>query len=390
MNWAGYARVWRVPSVRRAILLGFLTRVAIFGLGVALTLHGVLALGGTYVAAGLVSGVLTVAVGVASPYRGRLLDTRGLRRTLLPSLLVLPFAYAAVPFVSYPILLALMLPVGALSIPIFSVVRQVLVASVSADDRRTAISLDSVATELCFMAGPALAAVVAAWDSRVALLLFGAFALAGGWLLYAANPPLRREDEVAAPAAAGQRWLTLRVVGIFAAVFAAGVILAGTDISVVAALRSFGLPAAVGIVLAVWGLGSAVGGALYGALHRTVPLAWLAVGLAALTIPVALAGDAVVLALLLVPAGVFCAPAIAAASDDLAAAVPAGVLGEAMGWQGTMMMAGSALSPPAIGWTIDHLGWRSGFVVAGVAGLTLAVVLMAAVRSRRAPQRVGP
>ena len=74
MGWTGYARVWRVAAVRQAILLGTLTRIAIFGMGVALTLHVVLSLGASYTQAGLASGVLTVAIGVASPYRGRLLD----------------------------------------------------------------------------------------------------------------------------------------------------------------------------------------------------------------------------------------------------------------------------------------------------------------------------
>ena len=382
MGWTGYARVWRVAAVRQAILLGTLTRVAIFGMGVALTLHVVLSLGASYTQAGLASGVLTVAIGVASPYRGRLLDRHGLRRTLLPSLIVLPWAFFALPFVPYLGVLALMLPIGALSIPIFSVVRQVLVASVAEDDRRLAISLDSVATELCFMIGPAIAAVLAVWDSRAALLLFGLATVLGGVMLYVADPPLRSEaaDEDVEHASG---WLTLRVVGIFAAVFAAGVILAGTDISVVAALRAFGNPGAVGIVLAVWGLGSAVGGAIYGAAHREVPLAWLTFALALLTIPVALAPDPLLLALLLIPAGLFCAPALAAASDALAGAVPAGKLGEAMGWQGSMMTAGSALSPPLVGWMIDARSWQAGFVAAGTVGLVLCAVLIVAVRVRR-------
>lgn len=378
----GYARIWRIASVRHAILLSLPIRIAIFGLGVALTLHIVIALGGSYSAAGLASGMITLAVGIASPYRGRLLDRLGLRPVLLPSLLVLPLAFAALPFVPYWGVVALMLPIGGFSIPVFSLVRQVLVASVDEADRRTAISLDGVIGELCFMAGPALAAVMAVWNSRVTLLLFGAMSVIGGVLLYRANPALRREGEVVE--AHHQRgWLTIRVVGIMAAVFAAGVILAGTDISVVAAMRAFGQPEGVGIVLAIWGLGSAVGGILYGALTRTIPLAWLTLAMAALTIPVALAPNPWAMAGLLILTGLFCAPVLAASSDAIAEEVPAGVLGEALGWQGTMMMAGSALAPPLIGAMIDHNGWPSGFATSGLVGVLLCLVLIVAISVRR-------
>ena len=74
---------------------------------------------------------------------------------------------------------------------------------------------------------------------------------------------------------------------------------------------------------------------------------------------------------------------LAASSDAIAEEVPAGVLGEALGWQGTMMMAGSALAPPLIGAMIDHNGWPSGFATSGLVGVLLCLVLIVAISVRR-------
>ena len=108
MNFASYADIWRIPAVRQAIILGGLGKAPWFGAGLILTLHVVGRLGQTYSAAGAVTAVFTLAIALASPWRGRLLDTVGLRRTLLPSLIVLPVIFAFAPFVDYwPLLIGL-------------------------------------------------------------------------------------------------------------------------------------------------------------------------------------------------------------------------------------------------------------------------------------------
>ena len=83
-----YQRVLAVRPLRQALLLGILVRIPIFAGGVVLTLHVVQTLGRSYGAAGLVTAGATVAIAVSGPWRGRLLDRMGLRRVVLPSLLV--------------------------------------------------------------------------------------------------------------------------------------------------------------------------------------------------------------------------------------------------------------------------------------------------------------
>ena len=85
---ARYRRVLASAALRRALVLGFLVRMPIFAGGVVLTLHVVSHLGRSYAAAGLVSAAATIAIAISGPWRGRLLDRRGLRRVVLPSIVV--------------------------------------------------------------------------------------------------------------------------------------------------------------------------------------------------------------------------------------------------------------------------------------------------------------
>ena len=93
-----YDEVLRVPAFRKAELISLLARIPQYGFGVTLTLHVVQTLGMSYTAAGVVAAVYTVAAAIAAPWRGRLLDRLGLRRTLLPSLIVVPLVWGVAPF----------------------------------------------------------------------------------------------------------------------------------------------------------------------------------------------------------------------------------------------------------------------------------------------------
>ena len=131
-------------------------RIPIFAGGVVLTLHVVQTLGRSYGAAGLVTAGATVAIAVSGPWRGRLLDRMGLRRVVLPSLLVSAACWSVAPFVGFWPLLALAALAGLFVVPTFSIIRQAVIAAAPEGDRRTALALDSVAVEVSFMVGPVL------------------------------------------------------------------------------------------------------------------------------------------------------------------------------------------------------------------------------------------
>jgi MFS family permease len=162
------------------------------------------------------------------------------------------------------------------------------------------------------------------------------------------------------------------------------IVLAGTDIAIVAALRDFGQPGSIGWVVAVWGFGSLVGGLVYGALPRSISAFWLLGALGAVTAPMALATGAPSLAAWGFLAGLLCAPTITATVDQVSRLVPERVLGEAMGWHGSFMTAGMALGAPLAGAAIDRAGPPAGFVLVATGGLAVAVLGGLALRRRGA------
>ncbi|EWT01194.1 MFS transporter [Intrasporangium oryzae NRRL B-24470] len=401
-----YREVVASRDTRNALLLGFFIRVPLFAGSVLLTLHVVTTLGRSYGQAGLVTAASTVAVAISGPWRGRLLDRTGLRRTVLPSLLVQVVCWSVAPWVDYAPLMALAALAGLFVVPTFSILRQVIIRSVPAERRRTALSLDSAATELSFMAGPALGVWLATvWDTSWALFACEMASVAAGLGLWVVNPALtgapdgsrprdpeelgegaRAEviadeasvatadgvEEAPAPRRAFRGFITVPVAAVYLAAVCATLVLTGTDVSIVAALRSFGAAASIGWVLALWGLGSLVGGLVYGAWHRSLSVFWLLGGLSATTAPVALAAGVPAFAVLITICGVLCAPTITATVEQLSRLVPERFRGEMMGWHGSAMTAGSAVGAPVAGFAIDRSGWQGGFLIVSAVGVVVA------------------
>src|SRR6478609_7257613 len=376
--------------------------------GVLLTLHIVLTLGQGYAAAGAAAAVMTIGIAVGAPWRGRRVDTVGLRKALIPSVVSEAVIWSIVPHVSYEVLLPLVFVGGLLTLPIFSVVRQSLGVLAPGEQRRTAFALDAIATELVFMIGPAVGAVVAtSGQSVLGLTVVGVATSVSGLFLMWFNPPTRSASPdagleaqelecaeaavvAAAPAhlqeaaaelaplaaAAEERrrrgsglrhrvihnfsWFTAAVASVFAVGAGAGMVLSGTDVGIVAALQTGGHQAEIGIVFLFWCAASVVGGILYGAMHRTIS-------------PI----------LLLLP-GLLCAPVLSAASEKVAELVDESRRGEAMGWYGSSLTGGVALGAPLAGLFIDLIGPGAGFVSVGVAGVVLCLVgLLLQYRRRR-------
>src|SRR3954471_22450402 len=438
MDLGAYRPVLANRDTRNALLLGFLIRVPMWAGAVILTLHVVSSLGRSYGEAGLVTAASTVAVAVSGPWRGRLLDRIGLRRTVGPSLVVQVVCWSIAPWVGYAPLIAFAALAGLFVVPTFSILRQVIIRSVPSDQRRTALSLDSSATELSFMAGPAIGVWLAtSWDTSWALLVCELTSVAAGFVLWLVNPPLRSEDPsaegagaglglatpplsaeapsaegagdglgheeqgeaaraeaIAAPALPDETstgrmiggFITFPVAAVYLAAACSTLVLSGTDVSIVAALRSFEATGSIGWVLALWGAGSLVGGLLYGAWHRSFSVFWLLGGLAATTAPVALALGVPSFAVLITASGFLCAPTITATVEQLSRLVPERFRGEMMGWHGSAMTAGSAVGAPVAGFAIDHGGWQWGFVVVSALGVLIAAAGLVGSRAGRRPR----
>nr|WP_231708847.1 MFS transporter [Arthrobacter sp. zg-Y20] len=423
----------RIAPIRRLLLVGMVARFPHSAAGVLLTLHVVNTMDKGYAAAGAVAAVVTIGIAVGAPWRGRRVDTVGVRRALIPSVIAEATIWSIAPHASFEWLLVLALIGGVFTLPVFSVVRQSLGVLATGEQRRTAFALDSIATELVFMVGPALGAVIATQiSSVVGLTAVGLSAAVSGLLLIWFNPPTRTaepkdavtavdEQEAAASAvinvapanvqdapmeltgaglpggpqnlltrlgrglAGNFGWLTASVAVVFAVAVGAGLLLSSTDVGIVALVEAGGNPSEVGIVFVAWCAASAVGGVVYGAMNKRISPMVLLLAMAVLTMPMGLATGTLSLALLSIPAGLLCAPVLSSASERVADLVSEDRRGEAMGWYGSAMTAGTALGAPVAGLAIDVIGPWAGFLMAGGAAGVLVLVTLSVRRLVRRP-----
>lgn len=393
MSLAPYRDVLGLPGVRKLMVVALLARVPVTMAAIVLTLHVVLTLDRGYGAAGLAAALATVGTAVGAPLLGRAVDRWGLRPVLLGTTVAQASCWAAVPFLPYALLLLATTVAGLLMLPVFSVVRQALAAMVPEDRRRPAFSLDSMSVELSYMAGPILAVLVATQVSTVAaLLLVGVGTVASGVLLWAQNPPVRSAGHVAAARPPLRSWLRPAFVATLLATSAAAIVLAGSDVAIVAVLEQAGDVSKVGIVVALWGAASLMGGFVFGTLSRPVSSTTLALLVGVTTIPVGLLGVSWwTLALALLAAGALTAPTLATVADEISRLVPEDVRGVAMGVQSSALTAGFAIGAPLSGTVVDAASPAWAFAACGVAGVALAVASLVLRRLDRArAARTGP
>ncbi|NJC21981.1 MFS family permease [Arthrobacter pigmenti] len=430
MNFAIYRELLRIVPVRRLLLVGMIARFPHSAAGVLLTLHVVQTLERGYAEAGAVAAVMTIGIAVGAPWRGRRVDLAGLRRALIPSVIAEALIWSIAPHLPYEWLLLAALVGGIFTLPVFSVVRQSLGVLVSGESRRTAFTLDAVSTEVIFMGGPALGAVLATQVSTVlGLTVVGLSTAVAGLFLMWFNPPTRSsqpgavagspsaadDDEAAveamvasAPArvfeasaelvpgarparGVGARarvahsfgWLTLPVGVVMVVAAGAGLVLAGTDVGIIAVLEDNNRAFELGWVFLAWCAASVVGGLVYGAMHRPVSPLVLLLLMSVLTIPMGFADSTFALALLSLAPGLLCAPVLSAASEKIAHLVEEDRRGEAMGWYGSALTSGVALGAPLAGLLIDSVGPWGGFVAVGGAAASLSLLCLAAQQVRR-------
>ncbi|WP_051124830.1 MFS transporter [Amycolatopsis benzoatilytica] len=359
------------------MVLMFFARLPMTMTGVTLTLYVVSGLGRGYGAAGIVGAASTLGMAVGAPVIGRMIDRYGLRPVVAACGISTTAFWAAVPHLPYGALVVCALPAGVLSVPAGSLARQVLTALVAAGQRRAAYSLDTILVEASFMIGPAAGIAAISQLSATFTMtgigtIFGATAL----LIFALNPPIRNEDELA-PAKTTRpplrSWLTGKLLATL--LIAAGTLfcLVGTEVATLAALRAHDDIGWTGLVIAVMCAASMLGGIVHGAVRKSLPQGVLMLLLAVLVIPVGLATQPWwLLMLVLIPTNLLCAPTLAATTETVSALAPPAVRGEAMGLQDASTRIGLAAGSPVVGFAIDHSSPAWGFAAAGLGGLALA------------------
>ncbi|MGH3713443.1 MAG: MFS transporter [Micromonosporaceae bacterium] len=395
MQLAPYRQVLALRGVWSLLAVSMLARIPVLAGSMVLTLYVVLQLKLGFGAAGTVFSVSILGSAIGAPVLGRLTDRYGLRPVVALGTVTSALFWATAGSMSFPVLLVAGFVSSLIQVPVFTVSRQALAALVPEAQRRPAYSLDSVAVELSYMTGPSLGVlVVTQLSPQVAIWAVGVGVTLTGIGLYWLNPPLISESEQATPAVARpplRQWLRPGLLAVLLAVAGSTVVLGATDVVVVAVLREVGELGWASVVLPVWGLYSMTGGLVYGGLRRAPGPLPLMLLLGVTTIPLAFAGNWFWLCVALLPAGLMCAPTLAAAADAVSRMAPPVVRGEAMGYYGSSLNIGMAVGAPLAGVVIDLFGPSWGFAVAGAAGVAIALLayaLRARDRHRAVDERV--
>jgi MFS family permease len=384
------------PGAARLFISSILGRVPLAMLSIALLVHAE-HLTGSFGAAGIVTAAYAVALGVVGPLLGQLVDRSGQTLVLIGSaaastamLAAIAVAPADTPLAG---LVALATGIGAATPPLGACLRTLLPAVLPTDAVRGAYTVDATASELAWVSSPPLALGIGAlWSTGAALVVAGAVLLAGT-VAFALQPASRAWR----PAASGERprggsLRTPAMRTLVTVLIGVGVLFGGVEVAVAAASEALGSTAAAGLLLALWGAGSLLGGVIAvrlggadGAVGLVVVLGLLTAGHLAL---VPAAGSVLALGAVLLVAGAAIAPTYAAVYAMVDHAAPEGTVTEAFAWLATAIAIGASVGAAAAGALADHAGPGAAFALAGLAG---AVALGAALlRSPTLPGAATP
>jgi MFS family permease len=384
---------------------------------------------GSYALAGGVLAALAIGNAILAPQVSRLIDEYGQSRVLrigfaLSVTARIGLVIAAVSHAPLWVLLTVA-PLVALSGSQSTLTRARWTHIVpDKHSLNTAFSLESSLEEVLFISGPALATILATTvASWVPSMIAAVTMLVGGYVflsLRETEPPARRADAgtvplttaptapvtdnlgsrvrprvglLAATARArlrprryrnplrGHLFVTAPALVITTVIFATqGALFASVDASTVALAEQMGHKSWAGPVLAVFALGSLIGGLTYGARVWAGSLAsrllWgvTVSGVGAVTF--LFAPNLLVLGLLMFLTGLAIAPTMAVGDGVVHALIPRSRLTEGMAWTRVGLDIGVASGAWLTGVLIERGGPSHGFAVTAVAGV-IGIVVMA-------------
>ena len=373
----------RVPGFGWLFLASTAGRLPVSALGLVFILR-TRELTGSYAAGGAVAAAYALANGVTAPALGRMVDRRGQGAVLVPAALIGSVALVIFALLGegVPVIAAMACAAvaGAAIPPLGPCLRTLWPSLLGDDPARThaAFALESAALEVTYIAGPVLIAGAIGSQSTAAATLACAALLLLGTGTFAASaasrawrsPALADTGGFGALRAPGVR--TLMVVFLLL-----GATFGSVEVAVPVAAEAAGVAGATGLLLGIWGAGSLIGGlvaARAGApadpsRRLTLVLVALAAGHLLLTIPT----GPLVLAGLLLVAGLAIAPAIAGAYTMVDGVAPAGTVTEAYTWLTTGIAAGLALGAAVTGALAESHGAGAAFATAAAACALAAV-----------------
>ena len=371
---SSYSNLLKTRGVARIIAAQLTARFPFGMLSLAFLLH-IERVHDSYGAAGLVLAALSVGQAVAGPLTSRLMGVWGMRQVITITMIICAFAISAIALLplTIPAAMGIALVAGLTMPPIQPAVRTIYPKMVNSKQLTPLFSLDASAQEIIWVVGPVITTFVSTQIGTVWGILLAVVFLLGGGIWFIASPELGRvriprSRRKLGAVLAKPPVLLATIVG-FLLVAACAAIEAG----VVATFGHDGLEA--GIVLAIFAVGSLVGGLSLGhvpigpwALARRMLIVFVGTALAAASLNIWW------LSVTLFIAGIGIAPALAVMFSIVSSSVRFSDTAEAYGWVGTGQLIGAAVGSAFAGFLIDSQGASGAFYVAGVLALLGFVV----------------
>lgn len=379
-----YLHVLRTPHAWPMVLAAFIGRLPLSMVGLGSVLL-VASYTHSYGLGGAVAACGAVTTALAGPLVGRLADTFGQRRVLLPVLAV--FVASGVAFIwavrghwpHWTLFVAAGLG-GATIPPVSSMIRVRWTYLLRGSHRLpTALAMESVVDEFVFIVGPVLVTFLSTTGHSTSGLVTAFTLAAVGSLLFAAQhrtePPPGGHESRTGPSAI--RTPGLRVLFVVGA--AVGAILGTLEIALVAFADEVHHRHLSGLLIAGLALGSMISGIGWGAVHWTLPLrqrlAGVLLTLTVLSIPLLLIGSIWLMIPFVVLAGVAVSPSLISSFTLAELLVPRAAVTEAFTWIGTALGLGVAIGGSVAGKLVDAFGANVAFLVATVSAGMAAVVV---------------
>lgn len=385
---ARYRDVLAAPGSLRLYVTGVFARLPQGMSGLA-TLLLVREATHSYALAGLAVGGEAIAAAAAGPWQGRLVDRLGRAPVLVPwaatqAALFVTLVVCAHAHARGAVLVAIAAGSGAAQPAIAPAVRALLRSVVVEETaRESAYALESVIQELIWITGPLAVGVVIAFGSpSLALLICAGLALAGTGF-FVSMPASRERPPVARSRSGGLRaFPELR--SLLVPIGLMGLAIGATEVGLPSLALHAGSRASTGLLLAMWSLGSMIGGLLHGARDWRLGLAEryrrLLAGAVLCAAPLVFAHSipfGLVGALL---TGLSIAPVFSCQYALVGHAVHDGAETEAFTWMSSALVAGIAAGSALGGALIGAGGVSAPFLVSCGA---LAVAALTSVRARK-------
>jgi MFS family permease len=349
----------------------------------------------SFSAAGIAVGAYGAGAGFLAPARARLIDRFGRRLVLLALSSIFGLSLIALALLTRsgaPVWLCVTVAglLGAFAPPLGPTMR-VAWASLTPTPvlLKKALSLDAVLEELLYLVGPALSGLLLVIIQPSTALLIPAALILVGTALMMSSPAMAAApvDASSRDAASAAPLLTEpRFIALLLPVLAAGLVVGTVYVAVPAMIATLGNAAAVGVVLALFAAGSAVGGIAYGALQITVSSQRQLVILATLFIMASagagLATSTISLGLVISAAGLFLSPVMIVAyfaANDFGGTTRQT---ESTTWVNTAHNVGAAAGSALSGFLVESWNVSSTFLTTAAAAAVF-VALSAGISARR-------